>query len=223
LARHTRHLGWNREGFGKGQCRMCGLEVRGRRETSCSQYCVDLYMRLSKAATALGTRDLDICQGCGGRGHEVDHILAVNDNGGCSSTWNMRLLCTKCHVDMRKRMPAPTVLAPMPDFLRHSHPRYIRRLAEADRENYYRMGPMFSRARRVQSAVIDYRREPNREEFAQRLFWEVEALQEHLLILHRCIEYRPLEVCWMWCHEVLSYLHDLHGYRLQIPLHLPLL
>lgn len=53
---------------GRGLCRWCGTEVTGRRETWCSDECVDIYKALQSTGAAvryLLERDGDRCEVCG--------------------------------------------------------------------------------------------------------------------------------------------------------------
>ncbi len=54
-------------------------------------------------------RDNHICQLCGGPGHDVDHIIPwriSHDN----SPSNLRVLCHKCNVSLRKKPQAGNTL-----------------------------------------------------------------------------------------------------------------
>lgn len=212
----------------KGLCNMCRGPVRPPRSTFCGDYCVYVFMRLQHIKTAMRNRDYVWCQECGEANHylELDHILPVRHGGGCSGAWNIVKLCAGCHLSRNKtKLPAPMGIPIPPKFLDDVWYTTYQRAAKTTEERhlYYQMGPMITRAERMKAALKDYRKHPDLDHFAQRIFWELECLQEQLLILHRCIEFKPLETAWLWCHEALSYLHVQHGYQLQIPLHLPLI
>lgn len=42
-------------------------------------------------------RDMGMCQLCGRKGEEVDHIVPLS-RGGTNADYNLRLLCHECHV-----------------------------------------------------------------------------------------------------------------------------
>lgn len=185
-------------------------------------------MRIGRPLKGINLRDTKVCWVCGERkaGGEIDHILPVRFSGGASSYWNQRFLCSGCHVKDASRLPAPSVLPCIPQVLYTvAHSRIRRNMTETTLQRLYLMGPMLSRGERVRAAHYDYRRYGTEENltYAQRLFWEVEALQEIVLTLHRTVEYPVLEELWVWCHEVLSYLHVKHGFTLQLPTYMPLL
>lgn len=51
-------------------------------------------------------RDLGMCQKCGKRATDVDHIIALK-NGGTNDLWNLQSLCGECHDTKTYGAPKP--------------------------------------------------------------------------------------------------------------------
>lgn len=101
---------------GKALCRHCCTEVTGRRQTFCSDACIEQWKIRTRPAFAkvkVFERDHGICAeckaDCGGevmRGGqrmrpgcrwEMDHIVPVVEGGGSCGIEGLRTLCIPCH------------------------------------------------------------------------------------------------------------------------------
>lgn len=58
----------------------------------------------TRLRAAVLARDMNMCQKCGKRATDVDHIIPL-ERGGTNDTWNLQSLCGDCHD--RKTYGAP--------------------------------------------------------------------------------------------------------------------
>lgn len=160
----------------------------------------------------MSVRDLGVCQECGKRATRTASLWVEE-----TRLFARVELCKKC---WRAHQPEPTPLkmplkAPKLFLLLKKHN------TDPDLDLiYYQIMPIASRAGRVAEAWVDYYGEDDE---ANTLFFETECLEQQLLLAHRCIQWKPIGKAWEWCQEVLAYLSARHGFKLQIPDHLPLL